>query len=129
MSEENKVVKGAVQRALERQLFGQFDTRRKVMAIGTTPVVILQNNPERIGFVMVNAGIQQITFDLIRDVVSGIGYVLPSNGDTVSTSYVEDGVVPTHEFSAVSAAAGGSLFITEFIRTNIGSELINHDNE
>lgn len=119
MSSDEMVVKGAVQRALERQLFGQFATRRKIVSVNTTPVVILQNNPERIGFVIVNATNVQITFDLIQSVVSGTGFVLPAQADTVSANYVEDGVFTTHELSAVAESAGGKLFITEFLRINV----------
>ena len=110
---------GAVQRALELQLFGKFTTRRRLIPVGVVAEVILLNNPERIGWVMVNTGNIQITFDIIQDVLDGRALVLPQGGDTVSVNYIEDAQFPTHEISMIAAAAGGEVFITEFIRVNL----------
>lgn len=114
--DESQLNKGAVQQALERQLFGRFTTRERTVSVGAVPLVILKNNPERIAFIMVNTGTQRITFSLKQDVVAGTGMVLPQAGDTVSANYIEDAIYTTHEISAVADAAGGELFITEFMR-------------
>lgn len=111
--------KGAVQRALELQLFGVFTTRETTLTVNADSKVILNNNPERIGFVIVNSGATLITFSLKRDLVSGTGFILPQHGDTVTSSFVEDGQFPTNELSAISDAAGGVLYILEFIRATL----------
>lgn len=100
-------------------LFGRFAARDKVISVGTTAQVILQNNPERIGFVMVNTGGVQITFGLNRDIVDSKGFVLPAQGDTVSSTYTEDADFPAQEISAIGATPAGELFITEFIRVGV----------
>lgn len=110
---------GAVQRALESQLFGKFTTVRRLISVAQTPEVIFKNNPERIGWVMVNTGNIQITFDIIQDVTAGKGLILPAEGDTVSVNYIEDAQYPTHEISAIASAAGGEVYITEFIRVSL----------
>ena len=110
---------GAVQRALELQLFGRFTTRETTIAVGVSAAVILNNNPERIGFVMTNTGGTGITFSLKRDIVANKGLILAQQGDTVTTNYIEDAQYPTHELSAISDALNGELFIVEFIRVNI----------
>ena len=119
MSEEDLIARGAVQLALEQQLFGKFTSRRSTTNVGTTPVVILNNNPERIGWVMVNRTDNRITFDLIQDVSDGVGFILPETGDTVTVNYLEDGQFPTHEISAVCDNAAGAIFLMEFIRYNL----------
>lgn len=112
----DQVNKGAVQLALEKQLFGRFTTRERTLSVGATPVVALLNNPERIAWVIVNTGTERVTFRLNQDVTAGQGFSLPNQGDTVSVNYLEDGQYPTHEISVIADAAGGELFITEFIR-------------
>ena len=119
MTENITLPQGAVQRALELQLFGRFTTRETTIVVGTSAGVILNNNPERIGFVMTNTGGTSITFSLKRDIVSNKGLTLAQQGDTVTTNYIEDAQYPTHELSAISDTINGELFIVEFIRVNI----------
>ena len=110
---------GAVELALEQQLFGRFTTRETIIAVGVAPVIALRNNPERIGWIIVNTAAQQLTFRLEPGVVSGEGFILVNNGDTASTTYLEDGQFPTHEISIVAAAANGECFVAEFIRDSL----------
>ena len=119
MVDEVTLPQGAVQRALELQLFGRFTTRETTIVVGLNARVILNNNPERIGFVMTNTGNTHITFSLKRDIVSTKGLSLAQQGDTVTTNYIEDAQYPTHELSAISDAINGELFIVEFIRVNL----------
>ncbi len=119
MADEVTLPEGAVQRALELQLFGRFTTRETRVVVGVNARVILNNNPERIGFVMVNTGASLITFGLRRDIVLNDGFILAQLSDTVTANYIEDAQFPTHELSAISSLAGGSLRITEFIRATL----------
>lgn len=119
MLDKQQLPEGAVQRALELQLFGRFTTRESTIAVAVNAGVILNNNPERIGYVMINTGAAQITFGLKRDQVDGKGLLLAQQGDTITTNYIEDAQFPTHEISAIAGAVGGEVFITEFIRVNV----------
>lgn len=116
---EQPLPKGSVQLALERQLFGRFTSRESVIAVPLTPIIIFKNNPERIGWVLVNTGNIQITIQLGREVVAGKGVIAPAQGDTITTTYIEDAQVPTREWSAVASAAGGEIFIIEMIRVGL----------
>lgn len=118
MAAEDRV-SGAVQKALETRFFGRFTSREQLLSVTTTARVILLNNPERIGFVLVNTGTDNITFATQQDVTLSKGFVLPNAGDTVSVSFLEDGQFSTREFSAIAGGAGGELFVTEFVRYNL----------
>lgn len=110
---------GAVELALEQQLFGRFTTVERVVPVGDAPIRLFNNNPERMGWVIVNSASQQLTFRLQPGVTSGEGFILVNNGDTCSATYLEDGQFPTHEISIIAAAAGGECFVVEFIRDNV----------
>lgn len=110
---------GAVELALEQQLFGRFTTKERIVAIGVNSIRLLNNNPERMGWIIVNTAPQQLTFRLEPGVVSGQGFILVNNGDTASTTYLEDGQFPTHEINIIAAAAGGQCFVAEFIRDSL----------
>ena len=119
MVEETQVPRGAVQRALEVQLFGRFTTRESIIAIGTDAGVLIKNNPERIGLVLVNTGLALITFGLKRDLLVNKGFILSQAGDTMTSNYIEDAQFPTHELSAIADGAGGELYVVEFIRSTL----------
>lgn len=110
---------GAVELALEQQLFGRFTTRERVVSVDDTSILLFGNNPERMGWVLVNTAAQQLTFRLQPAVTSGEGFILVNSGDTCSVTYLEDGQFPTHEINIIAAAAGGECFVVEFIRDSI----------
>lgn len=110
---------GAVQRALELQLFGKFTSRERLVVVDTSAQIILLNNPERIGYIMVNTGSTKVTFALRQDVQADRGFVLPEQGDTVTVNYIEDGQFPTRELSAIASTSASELFIVEFIRYSV----------
>lgn len=116
---ESKQAEGAVQRALELQLFGKFTTITRTESVSVNGVVIFKNNPERIGWVMVNTGNIQVTFGVNQNIENNKGFILPQLGDTVSVNYIEDAQFPTHELSAIAADVGGEVYITEFIRVSL----------
>lgn len=107
---------GAVELALEQQLFGRFTTIERIESVGNVSETLLNNNPERMGWVIVNTAAQQLTFRPSTVVVSGKGFILVNNGDTCAVTYLEDGQFPTHQLSIIAAAAGGECYVVEFIR-------------
>ncbi len=113
-----KLPRGAVQMALEQQLFGRFTVREGLVAVGIVSQVLLKNSPERIGYVITNTGNVQITMQLRRDLVAGRGLIVAQQGDTMSTTFIEDGQFPTFELSAIAAAANAEVYLLEFIRVS-----------
>lgn len=111
--------KGAVQLALEQMMFGKFTTRERVVSVATTAAVLLKNNPERMGYILTNTGNIQITFKISQDVTAGKGIILNQLGDTLSTTFTEDGAFPTHELSAIANASGGELYVLEIMRYSV----------
>mgnify|MGYP000441070722 CR=1 FL=1 len=111
--------RGAVQMALEQQLFGRFTVRENTISVGIVPQVLLKSSPERIGYVLTNTGNIQVTMTLARDVVVGVGLIIAQQGDTMSTTFIEDGQFPTFELSAIGSGAGAQLYIIEFIRVGV----------
>lgn len=107
---------GAVALFLERELFGSFVTRESLAVVATTAGVLLRNNPERIGYLLVNTGTTSLTFRLGRVITINEGIVMPNPGDTLSTTYIEDGSFPTRELNAISAISAGEILVIEFIR-------------
>ncbi len=111
--------RGAVQMALEQTLFGRFTVRENIVSIGIVPQVLLKSSPERIGYVLTNTGNIQITMLLARDVVAGQGLIIAQQGDTMSTTFIEDGQFPTYELSAIGSGVGAEAYVLEFLRVGV----------
>ena len=115
---------GAVALFLQRELFGSFVTRERVLSVAITAAVLLNNNPERIGYLLVNTGVSSLTLRGNRVITVGQGIVMANAGDTLSVTYVEDGTFPTNELNAIAAVGGGEIFAIEFIREAAQHEIV-----
>ena len=115
---EQVLPKGAVQQALESQLFGRFTVEDDVVAIGVNAAVLLKNNPERIGWLFINTGNIQITLRTIRKVIAGKGIIAAQQGDTINTTFIEYGMFQILEISAIAESHGGEANVIKFIRAS-----------
>lgn len=107
---------GAVEKYLSELFGGHFRTIEKVVPVATDAAVLLKANPERVGFTIVNTGGIQITLRTSRVVEAGKGLVVAQAGDTLNSTFIEDGMFPTSELNAIAAAANGEVYVLEFIR-------------
>lgn len=99
------------------QQFGGKVLAQEVRAtVGVAVQSILPNNPERVGFIIVNTSAGTITLGLKRDVTSGSGIVLGPNGGFFRMSVLEDGGPTGWEIFGIGSAAGLSYYTLENIR-------------
>lgn len=81
--------------------------------IGTAVQQVVPNDPNRLGLTLVNFGTSSITLRFSNEVTSGKGIILASGGGNISFRYDLDFVLTVRSIYAVSASAGGSLYVLE----------------
>ena len=113
--------RGAVELTLEENFFGRFVTRESYFTLSTDEQVILQNNPERVGWVVVLGTDQQIFFALRSAFTDAQAFTLINQGDNVSTTISEDANFPTREIIARTSANTADIYVVEFIREALAS--------
>ncbi len=90
-----------------------------VSPIGITPVVVLANNPNRLGFVIMNLSANVVYLDLENEVNAGVGTEvglrLDANGGFVSMAWDADFQMVAWAWWAVATAAPTRLTILEVI--------------
>lgn len=90
-----------------------------VSPIGVASVVILANNPNRLGFVIVNLSANVVYLDLTNAVNAGagteVGLRLDANGGHVSMIWDEDFQMVAWAWWAVATGANTRLAILEVI--------------
>jgi len=82
-------------------------------SVGTTPTKILNNNPDRIFWLVINLSANDgyIGWDTL--VASNRGLYLPANGGYASASIEEDGELVIYEVWAINLNAAGIYYIVE----------------
>jgi len=90
-----------------------------VSPIGVAPLVVLRNNPNRLGFVIMNLSAATVYLDLEQDVNAGagteVGLRLDPNGGFVTLIWDEDFQMVAWAWWAVSTAALTRLAILEVV--------------
>lgn len=106
--------------ATDEFLFSQFKgkvlARESTASTGAGVTTALQNNPERVGFLISNSSAGTVTLGFSRTITSGNGMVLGANGGFLRMSILEDGAPTGWELFMVGSGGGLSLYILEFIR-------------
>jgi hypothetical protein len=85
-----------------------------VASVGTTAVKVLNNNPDRIGWLIVNLSANTIYIAYGPDVSSTKGISIALNGGTASSVVSEDGEAVTYEVWAVAAGADSAIYVVEY---------------
>jgi hypothetical protein len=101
---------GAALEYLESLFHGPMRDESATVAVGAVSIIVADRDQERISLTLVN-----LSTDVLFVRPSGIasptsGFRLGASGGTISLSVPEDGVLPTAEWQAIGAVAGGDLF-------------------
>lgn len=90
-----------------------------VSPIGIVPVVVLANNPNRLGFVIMNLSANVVYIDLTNDVNATVGAEvglrLDANGGFVSMSWDVDFQMVAWAWWGIASGANSRLTILEVI--------------
>lgn len=102
---------------LEKQ-FGvltTYNVNPEVSAVAVTKTRILDVNPRRISFVLVNLGAVFICVSPDSDVTLTRGIYLVPNGGTLSMVWTDDFEMPTMEWWAIANGANADIFAMEVL--------------
>ena len=102
---------------LEKQ-FGiksTYNVNPEVDQVAVTKTRILDGNPRRVSFILVNLGAVFITVSPNADVSLTKGIYLVPNGGTLSMVWTEDFEMPTMEWYAIANGANSEIFVMEVL--------------
>jgi len=84
--------------------------------VGVTATKILNNNPDRILFMVVNLSNVDGYLGFDREVSATRGFRIPSNGGSLTALIEEDGELVLQEVFAISPLGAGTWYIIEVVR-------------
>lgn len=79
--------------------------------VGTSAVRVLPNDPDRVGFLIVNLSAAAVYVKPRLDVSSSSGIRLAPNGGTISISWRDDFHLAGWDWYAIADAAGSSILV------------------
>lgn len=102
---------------LEKQ-FGvktTYNVNPEVDQVAVTKTRILDGNPRRVSFVLINLGGVFITVSPTSDVSLTKGIYLVPNGGSLSMVWTEDFEMPTMEWYAIANGANADIYVLEVL--------------
>lgn len=99
--------------------FGGSTTLREnpqTTTVGTTPTILLANNPERIAWQIVNRDVAAIGVGFSQGVTVSNAITIAPGGGMLSAVIEDDGELVTFPVFAVSAAGGATVYVVEVFK-------------
>jgi len=82
--------------------------------VGTTPTLILRNNPDRFQWLIVNLGTVDLFISFTREVSIARGIVIPAGGGFASMHAREDGEAVTYEIFGIVSTGTINIYVIEY---------------
>ena len=111
-----KGTRPALQALVEEELEGAYEPRIRTVSTGSSSVLVIPQNYERLAFSVSNFGNFDVVLTPDSEAVSGSGFMLLSNGGFLSVNWRNDMLMPGLPWYAESSAGASSIFIIELVR-------------
>lgn len=99
-----------------RRFGGPVRPRSRVVSVATTPTQVLDNNPRRVYWLIVNRAVNNGAFDIAADVTAANGILLGAGGGFASMDVELDGETVGYEVWGIQDVAAGSWRVFEVFR-------------
>jgi len=85
------------------------------LSIGTTSLIIAQNNPRRLGLVIINLSTNVLYVKPGGSATTTSGIRLAASGGSVSVNFITDLHLPALEWQAIASGAASAIYITSVV--------------
>jgi hypothetical protein len=86
-----------------------------VSSIGTAAVQIMRQDPDRLGFVIINLSVADMYIGPFRDVSATKGIKVPPSGGSAVALWDEDFEAVGKEWFGVATALASAILVTEYV--------------
>lgn len=107
---------GSVEGLIAAEVGGRFTIRETTTNLSTTVAEIFVNNPERVGWVIINTGGVEAQFGWTRELTAADSIPFGANGGGMSVNVREDFVLPIFPTFARVGSGTGTLRVVQIIR-------------
>lgn len=102
------------------RLFGGPTRRRvRLVSVGTTPTVLLENDPNRVHWWISNYAAAELTVNWTPEIVNGVGILIGGNGGFLEQLIREDGNAVGDEVYGIIGAGSQNVFVYDVAITHL----------
>jgi len=91
------------------------DVQEKTVTVGTTPVKVLDNNPNRVSYILGNTGTVTLYFAGSATPLNNSNGVPVGGGNSLASNWHDDMDAVGYEVWAVAASSSVSVFVREVV--------------
>lgn len=102
---------GAAQRFVVGEFGGSGDSEEVTVSVGTTAVRVLENDPDRVMFLLVNNGTGPVYLSTAPTITAPNGAAVQGSGGNMEVDVREDGSLVSREWWAVSSSGTQSCTV------------------
>lgn len=113
------VAVGAAQSFIEGEFGGPTTEKETTLATSATFKSSCANDPDRVGLVIINLGIQAVYLGLDATVSATKGIFLAASGGSVSMNVRDDFTLSTREWFVISPSGASSIYVLETRRFSL----------
>lgn len=106
---------GQVAKYVEEKYGAMTTVRQRFYSVGTTPLCIALNDPDRFELHILNAGSDAVGISLSPRPFGDSTFILGGGGGSLVLTAEEDGELPTYEFWAVAAPSSSFVNTIEVV--------------
>ena len=99
-----------------QRFLGNTFGQEQVIAVVSTSVTRLANNPNRVKWIMTNEGANDVRVANTPDISASSGWLLAQSGGIISMVWEEDGEVTGYEIYLIAAAGTPNVRFREVVR-------------
>ncbi len=99
-----------------QKMGGRTFGRDTVTSVPTTRIDLLPNNPNRIQWVMINEGVNDVRISNDPAITASSGWLLAANGGVISMDQFFDGETPGYTVYAIANGVASNVRIREVLR-------------
>lgn len=107
---------GAARWWTENQFGGPTRENETNPNIQTTATIVVKNNPDRVGLIIVNLGANDVYIALNNGVSSTNGIKLPASGGNVTMTVRDDFTLPAREWDGIGNGGASLVYVLEEIQ-------------
>lgn len=111
-------MEGSVARLIRERVGGIFETVTSTVTVTTTSTRILRQNPERVGYLLINTGNSRVDLSFEQVIVTGESIPLGPGGGSLSVSVEEDFTMSTYPLFGQAITASSTVRIIEIVRVS-----------
>lgn len=106
-----------IEAVTQTRLLGHTFPRERIISVGVVITEVLQNNPNRLDWIAINEGANDVRVANEPNISASSGWLLAANGGIISFQWEEDGESVSYPVYMIASGVASNVRIREILRS------------